>query len=220
MYLIDSANVKTIKNLFEHYSFAGVTTNPALMAKENRTDFLHHLRDIQKAMPDKRLYVQINAEKYEDMVREVASFKTTLAEPFTIKIPTTKAGYKLMRTLHHDFNIAATGVVDFHQGIEAVEAGAHALIIYVDRMLSHGHNPYKLLQNLSVIIQREKRETLLIGASFKTAEQIEKALLAGANQVTVPPALLENLFLKPLSEKAVKDFTKSFQDQYNVKFIK
>jgi len=215
MYLIDSANPKTIKQLLDYYTVSGITTNPSLMSKENRTDFLHHLKDLEKAAPGKRLFVQINAEQYDDMVKEAGVFKATLTNPFTLKVPATKHGYKVMRTVYKDIDVAATAVASFHQALQAIEAGAKTIIIYVNRMIMHGHHPYSLIENLNTFIKREHLPVKIMAASFKQHDQIEKALLSGADQVTVPPLLFENMFLKPLTEKSVKDFSKDFKDRYN-----
>ena len=221
MFLIDSANLKEIKALIKDYSFTGITTNPSLMAKENRTDFLHHLNELRALLPEAKLYVQINAETLADMLEEIKAFNSVLTPPYVIKVPATKTGYALMRLASNaKVDVAATAVSNFFQGLEAMQAGANHLIIYISRMIKHGHNPYQLIEDLRYIIERDQKAITLIGASFQTPEEIKKAFLSGVHQASIKPSLLEHLFLTPLSEKSVKDFSKDFYARYQRTHIK
>lgn len=221
MFLIDSANLKEIKTLLKDYSVSGITTNPSLMAKENRTDFLHHLKELRALSPTTKLFVQINAETLPDMLEEIKAFKSVLTPPYAIKVPAIKTGYRLMKILSEDKEeFAATAVANFFQGLEAIEAGAKHLIIYVSRMMKHGHNPYQLIEDLRYIIERDALDVGLIGASFQTEDEIEKAFLSGIHQATIKPTLLNHIFLTPLSEKSVKNFSKDFYARYQRTHIK
>ncbi len=219
MFLIDSANLKTIKTLNETYTFSGITTNPSLMAKERRTDFLHHLKELRNAMPKATLYVQVNAEEKEEMLEEIKAFKSVLNPPFMIKVPATKAGFALMKE-EVDVEVAMTGISDFFQALEAIASGAKTLIIYVSRMLQNGHDPYQLIKDIRQVIEMQNLEVRLIGASFKSKSEIKQAMLSGLDQVTIKPTLLETLFLNPLTETSVKQFSKEFNARYQKRFIK
>jgi|AntRauTorcE11898_2_1112593.scaffolds.fasta_scaffold00469_15 fructose-6-phosphate aldolase 2 len=220
MYLIDSANVSTIKKFCETYGIKGVTTNPTLMAKENRTDFFHHLREITHIVHPYTLYVQVNGESTEEMIEETELYLNHINPPFSVKIPATSAGFKAMKALKDRVPITATGIVDFHQGMMAIESGATALAVYVSRMLSSGLAPYELIDSLRLVSEREERSALIIAASFKSTDQIKMALEFGAHEVTVTPKLLETMFLHPLTEQSVKEFSKSFKERYNTPQIK
>jgi len=220
MYLIDSANVKTIKKLFKTYGLKGVTTNPGLMAKENRTDFFHHLKEITDIIHPYTLYVQVNGETTEEMIEETELYLNHIKPPFSVKIPATSAGFQAMKELRDKVPITATGIVSFHQGMMAIESGATALAVYVSRMLASGLAPYELLDSLRLVSEREERDVLIIAASFKSTDQIRIALEMGAHEVTVAPKLLEHMFLNPLTEQSVKEFSKAFRERYNAPSIK
>ena len=47
-YILDTADIKAIKHCNEFYPLSGVTTNPSIIAKENRNfwDIVKEIRDI------------------------------------------------------------------------------------------------------------------------------------------------------------------------------
>ncbi|WP_343089370.1 transaldolase family protein, partial [Methanocalculus natronophilus] len=116
--------------------------------------------------------------------------------------------------------LAATGVVSLAQALMAYEAGAKYVIIYVNRMLSNGLNPYGLIESLGDLKTFKDYDYLLIGASFKSEEEIVKSLKHGLDGVTIPPRLAERFFLNPVTEKSVKAFQKDFSDRYQVPSFK
>ncbi len=220
MYLLDSANVKVIKKLKATYGIDGVTTNPTLMARENRTDFFHHLREITDLVHPEEVHVQLNAEKADAMLEEAELFLKHIRPPFSIKIPATKEGFKAMNALKDKAPLTATAVVDFHQALMAIESGASSLAIYVNRMLKNGLAPYEMINSLRVITEREGLDVTLIAASFKTSPEVRQALEHGAHKVTVPEGLFETMFLHPVSERAVKAFSDDFKERYGAERIK
>ena len=219
MYLIDSANIKDIKTITEHYTIKGVTTNPTLMSRENRTDFLHHLRDIALLFEPERLYIQVNAEDFESMLEEVKIIERHMATPFSIKIPATKEGFKLMRTLKGKMHITATAVVAYQQALQAILSGANELAVYVNRMISSGLAPYDMIHDLRQTIDLNNYKVNIIGASFKSPDEIKNTLLSGAHKVTIKPSMYDSIFLKPLTEKSVKQFSEDFYKRYKKRGI-
>jgi len=220
MYLLDTANIKMIKRFSEHYAFKGITTNPTLMSRENRTDFLHHIKEIKDTVPYKRVFVQVNSEKSEEMIEEAQAFGNTIDQPWSVKIPATLEGYRAMQALSDDLSVAATAVVDFHQALMSIEAGASTVIIYVNRMISSGLRPFDLIGQIRSLVDRENLSVSIMGASFKSHEEVARALSSGAHHVTVSPVLFERMFLKPLTQRSVSQFTQDFKDRYQTSHIK
>jgi len=221
MFYIDSGSVKTVKTLMEAYAFKGVTTNPSLMAKERRTDYLHHVKELLDVIHQAPLFIQLNGETTERMVNEAYYIaKYSDISRIIFKVPATKAGFHAMKILKNRFTLAATGVVSLAQALMAYEAGAKYVIIYVNRMLSNGLNPYGLIESLGDLKTFKDYDYLLIGASFKSEEEIVKSLKHGLDGVTIPPRLAERFFLNPVTEKSVKAFQKDFSDRYQVPSFK
>jgi len=219
MFYIDSANVKDIKTIIEHYTIKGVTTNPTLMSKENRTDYLHHLKEIGDLIQPNRLFIQVNAEDYEAMLQEVKLINKHMHTPFSIKVPATKEGFKLMRAISPYNHVTATAVVGFQQALQAINSGAKRLAVYVNRMIASGLAPFDMIHDLRSFIELNQYDVEIIAASFKTGDEARVSLINGAHAVTLNPALFESVFLKPLTEKSVKQFSKDFYMRYKKRGI-
>lgn len=205
----------------ESYAFKGVTTNPTLMAKEKRTDYLHHFKDIQKGLKGNPLFIQLNGETASNMVSEAHYVSTYLKEgPLVFKIPATKEGFHAMQTLSKRYAVAATAVSSLPQALMAYNAGASTMIIYINRMLSNGLSPYHLIIDLIELKSLHGYHFNVMGASFKSSEEVLKAIQSGINSVTINPDLASTLFLSPLSEKSVKAFQKDFEARYQVTSFK
>ncbi len=216
MYLIDSANFEDIDKLWDAYIFEGVTTNPTLMARENVRYYFKHLNTLAKRIEPKLLYIQIVSETEEEMKKEVASLKRHMNHPFSLKIPATPAGYKLMRSVSGDIPVTATAVTTIHQALMSVKCGAKAVVVYVQRMFKAGLAPITLIEALRQKVDAESLNTTIIAASFDGASLVERALLYGAHKVTVKPKLLEKMFQSSLTDQSVKKFTKDFTGKRNL----
>ena len=68
--IIDDANVKMIKKIYEFYPVDGVTTNPSILAKSGRQPF-DVLKEIRNLIgPDAELHVQVVAGTAEGMIQD------------------------------------------------------------------------------------------------------------------------------------------------------
>ena len=68
--IIDYANLEKIKEMYMYYPVDGVTTNPSILAKENRNPY-EVLKEIREFIGnDGELHVQVISKIAEDMVEE------------------------------------------------------------------------------------------------------------------------------------------------------
>ncbi len=213
MYLIDTADTEIVKELVTVFEFRGVTTNPSLIAKEN-AHFFNRVNALSDAIAPNPVYVQVNAESVEAMMQEVSLFKERLKRSFVLKVPTTREGFKLMRRLKGDTEIAATAVSNFHQGMMSVECGAGTLVVYVQRLIKEGLSPIDLIKSLRDKVDKEGLDVTILAASFDSPPLVESALANGAHMATVKPKILWSLFKHQATEKSVRRFSKLFQETY------
>jgi len=216
MYLIDSANFEAIDKLWDAYVFEGVTTNPTLMAREDVRYYFKHLNAIAARIAPKLLYIQVVSQTEAEMKKEVASLKKNMKHPFSLKIPATPEGYKLMQSVSDDIPVTATAITTFHQALMSVKCGAKAVVVYVQRMFKAGLAPIALIETLRHKFDAEAMNTTIIAASFDGASLIERALLYGAHKATVKPKLLEKMFQSTVTEQSVKKFAKDFTGQRSI----
>jgi transaldolase len=89
---VDSANLAEIETALSNGFIEGVTTNPSLLAKEPKADYLAHVRQIVSLIRESgrlvHLSVEVFAQEPQDMAREAESFAQDLAyEQLAIQVP-------------------------------------------------------------------------------------------------------------------------------------
>ncbi|GEM_PF-588965 len=213
MYLIDSANFEEIRRLASVFSFDGVTTNPSLVAQEEKAYF-RHLGKLAELIAPKTLYVQLNAPTLTDMKRELEALRKNLPKNLSIKVPATKAGYRLMQHASREVHVTATAVSTYHQAMMSVQSGAKSVVVYIQRLIKAGRAPLDVVDAIRRTLDREYPDITLIGASFDSPGLIEGTLSAGAHKVTVRPKLLDAIFTNSVTEEAVKRFARDFKKVY------
>ncbi len=213
--LLDTANIEDIKKGIEYYPIAGVTTNPTIVSKE-KTDFLKLVKDIKNVIGDNRcLHVQALGMKAEDIVEEALYLNKILGENIYIKIPVIPEGIKAMKILHEKgIKITATAVITPQQGLIAAMSGASFIAPYVNRIDNISGNGINVVKEISQLLKIHGLNSKILAASFKNVEQVHKASLAGAQSVTIPLNILENLLYHPLTDSSVDNFIKDWENVY------
>ena len=215
-FILDTANLSAIKKAVDLYPIDGVTTNPSILAKEKPDDAFAHLKSIQALLgPNRSLHVQTLSETAEGIIEEARVLHQHLGASVHVKIPTTPQGLKAMKALHaQGVLITATAIYSKLQAYLAINAGADYLAPYVNRMANLDIDAMDVLASISSYIANAKASTKIVAASFKNLAQINAAIEAGVQAVTVDPSLLDLVFTSAPLAKAVADFTHDFETQY------
>ena len=96
----------------------------------------------------------------------------------------------------------------------ALAAGADYIAPYVNRIGNLGGDPMALIDALASRIALEGSSTKIVAASFKGVQQVRDCLDHGAQAVTVPAAIYNQIFANPNIEKAVTDFNDDWYAMY------
>lgn len=206
---LDSAKIEEVKQAAELGYLAGVTTNPAIMAKA---------KDVPKAVIDRiarispgPVFYQVTAKTIADREREGREFSAISPEKVVLKIPATTENLALMARLSKDIPCAATAVYSGHQTLVACEAGARYVIPYVNRATRLLGDGCKLVAEMAAVIKAAGKPVEILAASVKSADEATQSVLAGANHLTLPLAVLLSLGNHPLSDAAIAEFGQAIQ---------
>jgi transaldolase len=215
-YLLDTANLDTISRFVEYFPIRGVTSNPSIVKREGKINFIAHMNKIRSIIGQERtLHIQVTAANAEGMLRDADAILNQIDPQVFIKVPMTMEGLKVIKTLKaHGTRVTATAIYSKAQGFLALEAGADYLAPYYNRMENLGINPEDVIASFAEMIAQYGYATKIVAASFKNIEQVNKAFLAGAQTVTVDPGVLEMAFSVPSIQKAVDDFRSDWQTLY------
>lgn len=215
IYLLDTANIKEIERINDLYPIMGVTTNPTIIAKENRS-FLEILGDIRRVIGmDAMLHVQVLGIKSDEMIKEAHYLKDTIGGNLYIKIPVTSQGIKAMKLLKkEEFKLTATAIFTAQQALMASVAGADFVAPYVNRIDNISGNGVKVVQNIIDQINLYGLKTRVLAASFKNVQQVHEVSKVGGHSITVNAEIMDGLLAHPLTDTSVKQFVKDWEGVY------
>ncbi|HYA94508.1 MAG TPA: fructose-6-phosphate aldolase [Thermodesulfobacteriota bacterium] len=202
---IDTANLDEIKKAKELGLVDGVTTNPTLLAKQaEKTEVL--IRKISKEVKGP-VNVEVTGVTCDDMVKE-AKVMATWGDAIAIKIPINHEGLKAVRTLSSEgIMTTVTLIFSASQAILAAKAGATYVCPFLGRLDDIGFNGLELIRQIREIYDHYPSiETQIIVASVRNPIHVIEAGMLGAEIVTIPPAIIDQMMKHPLTDKGIAQF--------------
>ena len=204
--LLDSASVDDAAAAAELGFVHGITTNPALMARET-TEPLAHLERLLTAFPSGPVCYQPTSRSFSDMSDEARAAAALAPDRVVIKLPATLDAIKVAAALVDDgIRCALTAVYSPAQALLAHEVGCVWVIPYVDRAARQSVGGLVVVDSLAAILARLQSSTRILAASLKSGPQVVDSILHGAHDITAPLEVLVSLPAHPLTESAVREF--------------
>ena len=202
---IDTANLNEIKKAKAMGLVDGVTTNPTLLAKEGEeTEKL-----IRKIWQEVRgpVNVEVVGITSEEMVKE-AKTMATWGDEIVIKIPITPEGLKTVKILSSEgIRTNITLLFSASQAILAAKAGATYVCPFLGRLDDISTNGLELIRQIRGIYENYPDiETRIIVASVRHPIHVIESGMMGAEIVTIPPAIIEQMVKHPLTDKGIAQF--------------
>jgi len=204
-FFIDTADIVEIRDLAATGLVDGVTTNPSLIAKSGR-DFLEVVREICAVVPGP-VSAEVAATDHPTMLAEGRKL-AKIAKNVTVKVPLTKDGLKTCKTLSSEGTMVnVTLCFSAAQAILAAKAGATFVSPFVGRLDDIGEDGMALIADIVQIYRNYPEfKTQVLVASIRQPMHVVQAAKLGAHVGTIPPAVLRQLFLHPLTDKGLAAF--------------
>lgn len=216
---LDSADPEKIIRALDFYPLDGVTTNPTILSRQN-TELLPLLKKLRKITEGKLLFVQVTAEKSDDMVREAHLIADRLGGDLCIKIPATEEGLRAIKLLSRDgISTTATAVYSVSQAMLAAAAGADYVAPYMSHIDNLCIDSAQVAGDMAKLFREHYPKTNVLAASFRVAEQINRAVLCGVGAVTVAPEMLPVLISNRGTEAELESFEKNWSSVYGAKSV-
>jgi fructose-6-phosphate aldolase, TalC/MipB family len=212
--ILDTGNVKEIKELYTILPIDGVTTNPTIVSKEKKK-FIDLIKEIDEVVgEDTPIHAQVLSTKFEEILEE-ALFISSLRKNMYVKIPVTSDGLRAIKELKKQgIKITATAIFTAHQGFLAAKAGADYVAPYVNRLDNISADGVGTVKNLVEIIDRYKFNTKVLAASFKNAQQVIELMKVGVHSVTIPPDIAKAMMEHPLTDWSVDKFIEDWENVF------
>ncbi|MCB9689510.1 MAG: transaldolase [Alphaproteobacteria bacterium] len=200
---LDSADTEAVREAWLSGRIVGVTTNPAILATTGRPP-LDVIVDLARSCGGTVFY-QLTAETPAAR-RAEAERALDLAPNVGLKIPCTWENLALVSLFAKRRTVGVTAIFSASQAALAAQAGAACVLPYVNRSTRLlGDGPALVRQMRGVL---EGTTTRIVAASVKTPEEAVETLLAGAHDLTLPPAVLKAMARHELSEAAIEEFAR------------
>lgn len=214
IYMLDTANLEAIKKAVDLYPIVGVTTNPTIIAKENRPlrDIILDIREL--IGPERMLHAQVVAETAEVMLEEAKALRK-LDPEIIVKVPVTPQGIKAMKLISAEgIRITATAILTPQQALMAAMAGAEFLAPYVNRLDNICGDGTQVAADMAHLIDMYNLDAKVLAASFKNVQQVHEVAKAGVQSVTIAPDVFDQLLVHPLTDSGVAGFMSDWRHAY------
>jgi len=201
---IDTANIKEIKEAVAQGIIDGVTTNPTLIAKENRqaADLLKEIC----SLVDGPVSAEVMGLKEEVMVNEAMEL-SKIAKNIVVKIPLVKEGLKAVKILRgKGIKTNVTLCFSPSQALLAAKAGADYISPFIGRLDDISQVGMDLIRDIKQIYSNYNFKTEIIVASVRNPLHVVDAAKIGADIATVPFAVIEQLIKHPLTDIGIQRF--------------
>lgn len=206
---LDTADCDEIRALLSTGMIDGVTTNPSLIAKSGR-DIKQTIAEIC-GLVDGPVSAEVTATELDGM-RAEAKVLTALAENVTIKVPLTQDGLILCRELSENGTMVnVTLCFSAAQALLAAKAGAAFISPFVGRLDDLGADGMNLISDICSIYDNYGFSTEVLVASARHPQHVVDAALLGADVITLPPAILGQLYKHPLTDKGLAAFLSDWE---------
>lgn len=212
---VDTGNLKEIEPLAALGILDGVTTNPSLMAKEGG-DPRQILKKICEVVQGD-VSAEVVATDAAGMIREGREL-ASIDPHIVVKVPFTKDGVKACKTLAGEGKkVNVTLIFSAPQAWLAAKVGAAYVSPFVGRLDDIGATGMQLIKEIVDIFDNYEFGTEVLVASVRNPIHVIDAARMGADVVTCPAAVIEQLFKHPLTDIGLERFLKDWEKAQAVK---
>jgi transaldolase len=206
---VDTAEIEDVRKAKLMGLADGVTTNPTLIRKSGR-DFKKTIIEIANLI-EGPVFAETISEDANGIVKEGRDmFKW--AQNVVVKIPVNRAGLEAARILETEgIRTALTLVFSAGQALLAAKAGASFICPFVGRLDDIGLNGLELIREIMDIFRNYDLETEVIVASLRTPNHVLECALIGADGVTIPFKIIEQLEWHPLTDAGIRTFLEDWK---------
>ena len=201
---LDTADTEVIREYFETGLVDGVTTNPSLIMKSGRNpeDVYQEIKDM--GVQDISMEVMSGAqEMYDEGMRLVDKFGSVS----TIKLPMTRDGLKVCKELSKEkVRTNVTLIFCAAQAVLAAKAGATYVSPFVGRVDDQSFAGLEVVRSISELYRIHGVRTQVLSASIRTVQRAVRSWYNGAEIVTMPPKVFDQMYDNILTDAGLEIF--------------
>ena len=210
---LDTSDVNIIRKHCETGLIDGVTTNPTLMMQAGR-DPLVVIKEISSLFTaDGSVSAEVVADHSHDMIIQSEQYHS-ISENVTIKVPCTYEGLKACKELSdRNIKVNVTLIFSLNQSILAAKAGATYISPFIGRCEDNDINGIDLISSIRKVFNLNNiTKTHILAASIRNVNHINDSYKAGADIVTLPPKIFEEMYKHVLTDRGLAQFDKDWKE--------
>ncbi len=210
-FFIDTANIDEIKKALDMGMVDGVTTNPSLIARENKP-FEEIITEISQIV-DGPISAEVVALDSEGMLKEGREL-AKISDNIVIKVPMTTDGLKATKTFSAEgIKTNVTLVFSTAQALLAAKAGATYVSPFVGRLDDIAQTGMDLISDIMAIYDNYGYQSEVIVASVRSPMHVMDSALIGADIATIPFKVIAQLAKHPLTDIGIESFLKDWENR-------
>ena len=208
---LDTSDVDVIRQHCETGLIDGVTTNPTLMMQAGRNP-VEVIKEISSLFSE---HASISAEVVGDTAEEMVSQAKDyhpINKNITIKVPCSVEGLKACKVLSDKgIPVNVTLIFSVEQAILAAKAGATYVSPFIGRCEDNNIDGIGLLEAINKVYQSKRISTEILSASIRNLNHVSESFKAGADIVTLPPSIFEEMYNHDLTDQGIAQFNKDWE---------
>ena len=201
---LDTADTDVIEKYFSTGLVDGVTTNPTLIMKsgKNPDDVYQKIKDI--GVKDISMEVMgSDLEMYDEGIRLYEKF----GDVATIKVPCTREGLIVCKRLsEQNIRVNVTLIFCAAQAVLAAKAGAEYVSPFVGRLDDQSVAGLEVVRSITGLYQIHGVRTKVLSASIRSVQRAVRSWYNGAQVVTMPPKVFDQMYDHILTDKGMEIF--------------
>ena len=210
---LDTSDVKVIRKYCETGLIDGVTTNPTLMkqAGRNPVEVISEISSLFNS--DASISAEVVADSAKDMIIQAEQYHS-INKNVTIKVPCTYEGLKACKKLSdRGIKVNVTLIFSLNQSILSAKAGATYISPFIGRCEDNDINGIDLISSIRKIFNLNNiTKTHILAASIRNVDHINDSYIAGADIVTLPPKIFEEMYKHVLTDQGLAQFDKDWKE--------
>ena len=215
-YYVDIADIEKVRAVNDCFPIDGFTTNPNILTKTDR--LLSELFAAYKAYiqeTDQKLFVQVTALDAEGMVVQAVKLRDYFGENLVVKLPAIREGYRACKRCKAlGIPVCVTVVHSTMQALMAAKAGADYTAPYISHIDNIGADGVHCVDEIVKAFDRSGYTCKVLGASFRTVEQVDKLAIVGCHAVTITPETFDMLIAHPSTDVSMTGFNSAWRGKY------
>ena len=215
-FYVDIADLGAIRRIAEFFPIEGFTTNPKSLTKAP-TPLPALMAEYREFVEQTGLtaFVQTTAETADGMLAQAKALQAYFGDHVVVKLPAVPEGYRAVRLCKAaGIPVCVTVVHSMTQALVAAAAGADYVAPYVSRIDNLGADGVACVTEMVTAFRNGGYACQVLGASFRTVDQVRRLAVAGCQAVTLMPELFDQLIAHPATDKAMVDFRTVWQDTF------